>query len=65
MAIIICFFIFVFLALPLGAAINDHKIKVRRRQNIEDMREAMTPCEKPPAVASQAVAKYVMYGAQR
>jgi hypothetical protein len=43
MEFIIGFFFLCLFLMPLGAVINAHKTKVRRRQNIEDMRKAMTP----------------------
>jgi hypothetical protein len=41
MEFIIGLIIFSFLLMPLGAVINARKTKVRRRQNVEDMKEAL------------------------
>jgi hypothetical protein len=71
MELIIGFFILCLLFMPLGAAINEHKEKVRRRQHIEDTREAIYgPAPKPLArqetkpAAKPEAGQYRMYGAQ-
>lgn len=73
MVIIIAFFVLACMLMPLGAVINAHNAKVKRRQNIEDMKEAiLRATDNLPHV--QAIAKealeawpdtYHMYGAQQ
>lgn len=69
MTFIICLIIFSFLLMPLGAVINTHKTKVRRRQNREDMKEALKSDAAHDAISlkplTEAPLPYRMYGAEK